>query len=173
MKTFTQYKHLWLATLVLFLLNLGLMGWIWQSPAGPTGRGRGETPGLFLEQQLELTPSQKEQYKLLREDHHHQTKMLRDSIRQMKEEYFRYIGQAEVGDSVIVQKSNAIAKSMAKIDKITFQHFSDVRKLCTPQQQKKFDEVIDEMLRRLAANGERPAGPPPHDGAMPPPPPPR
>lgn len=171
MKNVLSSNYLWPITLALFLLNLGLVGWMWFSPQGRPNGPRGENPGQFLEQELALTPQQKEEFRVLREDHHQKTKALRDSIRQMKETYFRHIGQAEVGDSALVQKSKAIAEKMAQIDKITFQHFSDVRKICSPEQQKKFDTVIDEMLRRLAANPERPSERP--DGPMPPPPPPR
>lgn len=171
MKNVLSSNYLWPITLALFLLNLGLVGWMWFFPQRQPNGPRGETPGQFLEKELAFTPQQKEEFRILREDHHRKTKVLRDSIRQMKEAFFRHIGKTGVTDSALVQKSNAIAEKIAQIDKITFQHFSDVRKICSPQQQAKFDDVIDEMLRRLAANPERPAERP--HGPMPPLPPPR
>ena len=69
-----------------------------------------------------------------------------------------------------------VAKNLEQLDLLTFDHFKEVRTICTPAQQKKFDEIIEEVLQMIASgplrgrpgmnNGER--MPPPGDH-MPPP----
>jgi hypothetical protein len=149
----------------LLVLNLGLLGWIWFSPQKRPHKK--ETPANFLEKELNFTAKQKEQFRLLREDHHAKVQDIRDSVREMKRQFFEHLGKP-MSESDIESVTIDIAKKMARIDKITFQHFREVRQMCTPAQQQKFDEVIDEMLERLAAGAEgrgrppREVGPPQH-----------
>lgn len=157
-----QYRYLWLVILGLLLLNLGLLGWIWLSPQNHPRTG--QSPADFLEKELDFTTKQKEQYRLLREGHHSKVKTLRDSVRQMKKQFFEQLGKS-MTDSAIEQVTADMAKKVTLLDKITFQHFRDVRQICTPSQQQKFDEIIDEMLHRMAAGSEGRGGLPPQDGS--------
>lgn len=164
MKPSFQYRYLWPIVLGLLLLNLGLLGWIWLSPQNHVRSG--ETPARFLERELNFTEEQKKRFRLLREDHHASVQGVRDSVRQMKKQFFAHLGEPMTDDD-IANKTSEIARQMALVDKITFQHFRQVRQMCTPAQQQKFDSIIDEMLRRLAAGAEGRGGPPP-DGGPPP-----
>ncbi|MEI7583153.1 Spy/CpxP family protein refolding chaperone [Runella sp.] len=167
MNNFFQNRYVWLVILGLLVFNLGLLGWIWFSPQNRPREGG--NPASFLEKKLNFTKEQKEQFRLLREDHHKKTQAIRDSVRQMKRQFFEQLGKP-MSESDVERVTADIAKKMARVDKITFQHFREVRQLCTPAQQQKFDEVIDEMLERLAASAEgrgrppRGAGPPQHSG---------
>lgn len=152
-----QYRYLWFVILGLLVLNLGLLGWIWFSPQNRPREGG--NPANFLEKELNFTAKQKEQFRLLREDHHERTQAIRDSVRKMKRQFFEQLGKP-MSDADIQKVTADIAEKMARVDKITFQHFRDVRQICTPAQQQKFDEVIDEMLERLAAGAEGRGGPP-------------
>ena len=156
-----QYRYLWLVILGLLLLNLGLLGWIWLSPQNRPRTG--QSPADFLEKELGFTAEQREQYRLLRKGHQEKVKSIRDSIRQMKKQFFEQLGKP-MADSEIEQTTADMAKKIATVDKITFQHFREVRQICTPSQQQKFDEVIDEMLHRMAAGPEGRGGMPPQDG---------
>lgn len=157
-----QTRHLWLVILGLLLLNLTLLGWIWFSPQNNLRLG-GQSPGDFLEQQLKFTTKQKEQFKLLREDHHRKTQTIRDTIRLLKKEFFGKL-KKPLSDAEIAHETAAIAQKMATIDKITFRHFRDIRQICTPQQQDKFDNMVDELLRHLGSEGR--GGPPPRGEKM-------
>jgi hypothetical protein len=56
---------------------------------------------------------------------------------------------------------------------LTFRHFQQVRNLCNETQKKKFDTVIQQVLRMIAPPQGKPQGPPPrrgegmHDGPPP------
>lgn len=130
------------------------------SPNRPRAGG---TPADFLEKELSFTQEQKDQFRLLREDHHAKVQAIRDSVRQLKRQFFEQLGKP-MSDSDIAKVTADIAEKMAKVDKITFQHFREVRQMCTPAQQQKFDEVIDEMLERLAVGAEGRGRPPQEAG---------
>ena len=64
--------------------------------------------------------------------------------------------------------SEKVAHKMAVADQMVFRHFQEIRAICTPKQQVKFDEIIKDALhqqgrgqmRNGPLNGRR-AGPPP------------
>jgi NADH pyrophosphatase NudC (nudix superfamily) len=47
-----------------------------------------------------------------------------------------------------------IAASQKEIETATWNHFSEVRKICDAKQKEKFDDIVDDILRMMA--------PPPH-----------
>jgi hypothetical protein len=44
---------------------------------------------------------------------------------------------------------DSMAAAQRRIDSVTFTHFQELRGICTPPQQEKFDEVIGEALEEL------------------------
>ena len=60
--------------------------------------------------------------------------------------------------------ADAIMINQKAIEMATFYHFEEVRSICTPDQQKMFDEVIKEALRMMSPPPPGPphGGPPPH-----------
>ena len=50
-----------------------------------------------------------------------------------------------------------IDRVLNQFELATFYHFQKTRSICTPDQQKKIDEVIDDALRMMAP---KPPGPP-------------
>ena len=52
-----------------------------------------------------------------------------------------------------------IATNQKEIEMVTYNHFKQVRTICTPEQQKEFDNIIADVIKKM--NG--PGGPPPHD----------
>lgn len=155
-----QIRYLWMTILALLLLNLGLLGWIWFSPQG---QNRKQPPPDLLVRELNLNPQQKKQYLLLRDDHHAKTKAIRDSVLMLKRVLFHQIGHP-LSDQDLEKAVNEIANKMAIVDTITFKHFRQVRQLCTPPQQQRFDEIIDDVLGHLDQRPRpRQDGPPPRD----------
>ena len=52
-------------------------------------------------------------------------------------------------DSVINKASDVIAQKQKALDLQTFNHFKKVRALCTPEQQAKYDSMIQRMFRKM------------------------
>jgi hypothetical protein len=96
---------------------------------------------------------------------------LQDSIKKAKDEFFALLQQAPASDTSIQIKSNHVAAAEQQLEIFTFRHFQKLRAICNREQQKKFDSIIKDVLRRMSP-GRRPPGPPPPgmDGHMPAPP---
>lgn len=161
MKDTNKYKILWAAIGVLLLLNIGLLVWITFFSNGNLAQPK----RLFLEAELKFDEKQTEVYRKLRHEHAQQMRSLRESVRAMKEAYYADLKET-ISDDSLKARANRIESKMVEADVITFRHFQEVRQMCTPAQQKHFDEVVIDLIRSI----ERP-GPPrggPHQGGPPP-----
>ncbi|MGZ3904989.1 MAG: hypothetical protein ACXVC6_14910, partial [Bacteroidia bacterium] len=63
-------------------------------------------------------------------------------------------------DSALVkQLADSMAFYQVQMELLTYDHFKKIRAICKPDQQKKFDEVINKALEMMGP--PRPGGPPP------------
>lgn len=146
--------------LVLVIINAGTVTFLWlHKPPHPIREdGRMDTFG-FLVHELKLDDSQQEQYRKLRDDHHEKTEGLREKGRHMRDHFFELLKKPSADSADIQRLSDSIALNQKQIELLTYYHFREVRKICTPEQQKKFDDVIQDALHMM--------GPPPHQGPPP------
>lgn len=121
----------------------------------------------FLTEQLQFSDNQKEKYRNLDEIHRETMMDLDHKIRKQKDILFNSFGDETINtDSLITINGNLEVKKEAEV----FRFFKSVRKICTKEQQKKFDKIINEALK---GGGNKPPrngkDHPPRDGGMPPP----
>ncbi len=172
MKENNKYKILWAAIGVLLLLNIGLLVWI----AFFSNGNLAQPKRLFLETELKFDEKQTEVYRKLRHEHAQQMRNMRDEVKAMKEAYYKDLAQTNVSEDTLRVRAERMESKMAEADVITFRHFQQVRQMCTPAQQKHFDEVILDLIRSIDRPGPPRGGPPPKSDRppmddMPPPPP--
>ena len=122
----------------------------------------------FLTKQLQFSEKQKEVFENLDEIHRETMMDLDEKIRKQKDVLFNSFGDDTINaDSLIIKNGDLQIKK----EKEVFRFFKSVRKICTPKQQEKFDEIIDKALK--GAGGERPPRNddrrPPREVGMPPP----
>jgi periplasmic protein CpxP/Spy len=126
----------------------------------------------FVTKELQLDSVQQETYKILRHEHQKGQRPLQDSIRKAKDNFFTLLQQPSASDTQINLLSHKVAAAEQQLEVFTFKHFQKLRAICNTEQQKKFDSIIKDVLRRMAP-GRRPPGPPPADmepgDRMPPP----
>ncbi len=157
-------KLLWTAVIALLVLNFFTLALIWfHHPPRDHENGHemhGGNVAGFLIHELSFSDEQIKKFDVLKSAHHEQVEKIQDAIHDLHKEFFDLM-KSDVNDS---GKVNSIAEAMAQkqkeIEMVTFNHFSDVRKLCTAEQKKKFDEVIDEAMRMMAPKPPGPGGPP-------------
>ena len=162
MNNFTNNRWLSVITLLLLTANIITLALLWTYPK--TGRvdlnlpppPRGQVFD-FLTQELKLDPAQQEAYQKLRDEHRAGQRVIQDSIRKAKDAFFALLQQPEVSDSLIYHFSLRAVKAEQQLDEFTFRHFQKLRAICNAEQQKKFDEIIQDALRQMAA-------PPRHEG---------
>jgi len=135
---------------VLVLLNLGTLGFLWmQKKNGPPGGPGGDVVG-FLTHELGLSPAQQNALVILRDDFRQKSRDVHEHLHTLHTPFFNLLK----GDNPDTAQLRVVVDSMTvyhrQMEQLTFEQFKAIRGLCTPQQQKRFDEIIDETLRFIA-----------------------
>jgi Spy/CpxP family protein refolding chaperone len=107
----------------------------------------------FLVKELNMDSSQKNQYQLLKVKHKEAVDIYREQLKSTKNSLFKLLENAGVMDTSVQKYLNAVALINRQIDEITFSHFKQVRTICNPDQQKKFDKVIIRALEMQSPKG--------------------
>ena len=175
MSTFTNNRLLSILILVLLTANVATLGYLWLHRPGSEKLPAMPPPGgqvfEFVTKELQLDSAQQKTYAVLRAEHQAGQRPLQDSIRKAKDDFFELLKQPAIAETELQQQSGKVAAAEQQLQLFTFKHFQKLRAMCTATQQKKFDEIIQDVLRRMAP-AKRPQGPPPPGirGGMPPPP---
>ena len=162
MNNFTNNRWLSVVTLLLLTVNIVTLALLWTNKNKGTGNMKPPPGGQvfeFLTNELKLDAQQQEAYKILREEQQQARKGIQDSIRMAKDEFFALLKKPDVSDSVIHLYSGKAIAVEQQLDEFTFRHFQKLRAICNAEQQKKFDDIIQEALHRMAP--PRREGPPP------------
>jgi periplasmic protein CpxP/Spy len=133
------------ATLVFFWLNRPIDG-----ENRPQAR-----PGRVLIEDLKMDGKQEALFRPLR-DKHHQT---HDSLLQIiaDQRQILYSQKQGVNDTILQR----IGVLQAQIERITYDHFKDVRKICTPEQQAQLDTLLGKTVQRILTPKDKKR---PHEG---------
>jgi periplasmic protein CpxP/Spy len=162
---YKKYRFALAVIIVLVVLNLVTIAFILFSPIGPGFLMGREQIQSTIEDELQLTDAQKQQYAGLRARHFARgDSMFALQFRAM-DSLFAMVGAISV-DSASLRRQTEVLGTIETGRTIgLFQHFRDLRTICTPEQQKKFDQVIGKVLVMIrdphGPQGPKP-GPPPH-----------
>ncbi|GAB4376953.1 MAG: hypothetical protein Kow0042_23920 [Calditrichia bacterium] len=180
MNVFKQNRYLWITITVLVVINLVTLSLLWMGrPVGPK-QGHGPLPPnqdrqrirQLLQEQLSFTDEQIERYLALRQEHRQETRRLDAEIRELKRKMFDRVLEEQAPPAISDSLLNLVLAKQAELEKVTFQHFLDLKNLCGPEQREKLKLLMHEALRPEAPprmpEGKGPS--PPHRPEMPPPP---
>lgn len=173
-------RFLKITIVVLLLVNIATLTFMW------TGRGHHEghmppppphAPGPpaafeFLTHELNLDEAQIKQFDALRKEHHECAELIQEKSHKMHHRFFDLLGNSAADSALSVQLADSMALFQKQMEMLTFNHFKKVRAICKPEQQKKFDEVINGALEMMAPKPPRGPNGPPQGPEGPPPPPP-
>ena len=128
--------------------------------AKPMSRPKKERPKseLFkrISNELMLTPDQRTKYEELAKEHREQMNTLERKQSPLVKSYFETLmddsGPGEIQDSILHIEKQKL--------EVTYSHFSELKNLLDPSQQKNFESVIEDMLQVLINKPNMP--PPPH-----------
>lgn len=149
-------RFLKIVIIILLLINISTLAFMWMHK-GPHGMPppRQEI-GDFLMRELNFTDTQRNQYEKMRDEHRSSVRNLRDRSRELHDDFFELLGTIPIDSIKANQLADSITIIQKQIELSTFYHFQQVRSNCTAEQQKKFDEVINDALIMMAPP------PPPH-----------
>ena len=145
-------KFLKIVIIILLLINIATLGFMFmQRPHGmpPPPMDAGD----FISHELNFSPEQINQLNKLREASRMHIDELREKGKGFHDKYFDLLSSDEPGSVPVLQLADSIASNQKEIELITFSHFKDVRAICTPDQQKRFDSIINDALRMMAPKG--------------------
>lgn len=159
---------------LLLLCNIGLIVTMWFRPGG---RGKNETPRDFVIRSLRFTDEQIDQYDVLIEAHQRAMRGLRQEARGTRQQLFMGL---EGGHSQTINADSLaalIGNTQGKIEKVTYDHFAEVRKICNDAQKSEFDHIIGDVIKKMnggphggpgpGGDGPDRHGPPPGEGPPP------
>ncbi|MGL6268878.1 MAG: Spy/CpxP family protein refolding chaperone [Chitinophagaceae bacterium] len=156
MNTITKNKWFLFLLGFLFLANIALLLSFFvfgekgssykDSHSGQQGSGS-------LSKELLLSKEQENTFSKIKEDHFKVMKPLWAEIRKTKDSLYRQLNNPAMEDSSISAFTERIAAKNKIADELMFRHFQELRKVCTPAQQQKFDTLIPQMFNRWGNRG--------------------
>ena len=146
MKTTKFYK---LVIVVLILVNLTTLFFLWKGPRRPKHPDRNE-----LVEMLDLSGNAKTKILALQDDHFKKKDALIKRSRNLHESLFKSFNDESKDSTDIKRLIDEIVENQRETEQMTFDYFKVVNSLCTPDQQKKLQDLIHNVLRQ--------AGGPPH-----------
>jgi len=132
--------------IILVLLNITTIWFMFFKDRQQCQNSRQGGKGDYLIEKLEFTPDQIAKFDVLRQDHHQTVMPLNKEIMEQKKQFFALITEPKVDSLKVDSLSKVITEMHRKVDIVTFYHFKNIREICTPSQQIKFQNLIEEGL---------------------------
>lgn len=150
-------KIKWLTGFVVLLIvvNVATLGTLWYRPHPPHRQGGGPPPDM-LREELNLTKDQEQQYDQLRRAHRQKIDAIHKQSRELHDLFFEQLRTAQTSGGTADSLINLMAANSSENEKATFAHLMSVRKICSPEQQRHFDDVIADIMKRQAQHVPRP-----------------
>lgn len=147
---------------VLILLNVVSLGYIWwgHSTRHEGGPREGRAPAGLVIKELQFDPKQQDEFEKLRNEHHTAMVTIGEQDRALHDELFRSLGRSSDTSAYADSLIHRIAMLRIENEQITYRHLAQVRQMCTPVQQQRFDAMIAEAMARHEREGgpQRPPG---------------
>lgn len=109
----------------------------------------------FLKKEVGFSDDQLKQYDSLGKQHREKMKSRFDEMRAAKEKLLKDLGAAAFSDSAISFTATQSAALQKEMEVTMLQHFSTVRRICTPAQQPVFDSLIYKMISRRGGDRDK------------------
>lgn len=152
-------KILTVLVVLLLVANAATIGLFWFKKENKPQQLKGG-PAKFIIKELGLNNRQQEQYLVLVEKHQQGVRQLRDEIKEAKDDFFGLLSQPNLAEAEKQKAAKMVSAATEKLDLLTFNHFAEVRAICTAEQQKKFDNIIKQVIQMMGE--QHPKGREPH-----------
>ncbi|MEQ8578961.1 MAG: periplasmic heavy metal sensor [Balneola sp.] len=134
---------------VLVLLNLILIGLVVGPELGKRGHDRkdGDKRSAYVAKKLGFTEEQKQAYDSLNTSHRAETKALQQKIDEKRREMFRLTQVDDVSIETVDSLTAEIGILVSNMEFRTYEHISNIRALCTPEQLQELDSLVQRMIK--------------------------
>jgi periplasmic protein CpxP/Spy len=155
-------KLLTIVIIGLLIMNLGILCILFLNrghndhPAGMPPRGEG--PKKIIIERLHFDPSQVNAYESLIEVHKKRTHELNDTSKILHRNLYALLNTSNPDTAKANELIRLIAEKQKEVDHLNFDHFSDIKKLCKPEQMDDFNLLTEDLAELFGHKG-----PPPPD----------
>jgi hypothetical protein len=102
-----------------------------------------------LKSEVGFNEGQMESFEDMAARHKQQMRPLFEDIGKTKEGFYQMLTQPGTPDSVLNSSAREIGEKQRLIDLKIFNHFQNLRALCTPEQRPKFDTLVQRVVHRM------------------------
>jgi len=138
MKSLTFYKTL---SMLLVIINLGTLAFFYFT--APQKPPRPDTARLA--QDIGLTGVNKQKSDALEIQHHKEKRQLMKTNFTLQKQLYAHLDAPEKSAEIL----SKIHANREETDRMTFEFFRSIAALCTKEQRKKLDKIIDHGLKRI------------------------
>jgi periplasmic protein CpxP/Spy len=146
MSTPTKSKLYLLIIGILLITNIVMLFFLLDNKTGDKRGNRGGNRGAmmkgFLQKEIGFNDQQLQQYDTLSKQQREKMKADFEAIKNNKEKQFKELGSKGFSDSVIADIVNQSAEKQKTMEMQMLNHFAEIRKICTAEQQPKFDSLF-------------------------------
>jgi Spy/CpxP family protein refolding chaperone len=120
----------------------------------PEDKRQGYSTDSFLQSKVGFTEQQIRQFNQLKKEHHEKLNPLFEDLRMTKDQFFLLIKDS-ISDSAMDSVSTLIGQKQKMLDMQVFRTVQELRNLCTPEQQLKFDSLLPKIAYKMAGHIRR------------------
>ncbi|UTW62982.1 periplasmic heavy metal sensor [bacterium SCSIO 12741] len=143
---------------ILVVLNVGVLSFFMFQPHHPPH----PRPDKVLKDKLNLTEDQWVNYQALIQSHRLQMKAFQQQSKQLHDEFFNQFGETQEQEQKADSLASEIGQLQTQIERQTYQHFSELRRLLSDEQKKIFDQEIGKIMGRMMSGPPHPPKRPKH-----------
>jgi hypothetical protein len=141
-----KYKWLFFLLSILLVSNIVLAIFLFMSNTSKDRlESRDESSAIYKE--IGLSGQQIDTFKASKENFFKQMRPYWNEIKELKDSMYKKL-EADSNDLIVKMLSLEIAQKTNMVDLKTYQHFVELRTLCTPEQQVRFDTLIPKFVNR-------------------------
>ena len=101
-----------------------------------------------LKNEVGFSDTQIAEYKKIKDSRSGRIKGKVDDLRKVRDNFYRLLSADNLGDSQLNTAADSIAYRQKLLDLETFEHFKLLRKICTPDQEAKYDSMVQHIVHR-------------------------
>ena len=155
-------KLLTISVIGLLLLNFATLGFLFLNGSrghkhpfdGPPHGG--QNPKEIVIEKLHFDANQRKEYDKIIQWHHGEIERLDKNIREAKNELYSQLSKDQVNVKAKDSLITVINANQKQIEETHFKHFTDIKKLCHPNQLENFNNLTEELSRIFAPKSHGP-----------------
>ena len=143
-------RALILLIIILLLTNIAVLAYfLWPKHPDKLNAERNKYKLLEpLKNEVGFSDNQIAEYKKIKDSRSGRIRSKVDDLRKVRDNFYRLLSTNNPADSLLNVTSDSIAYRQKLLDLETFEHFKLVRKICTPDQEAKYDSMVQRIVHR-------------------------